>query len=105
MAKVARNFECEFTGAFCENAKCKRGFCARREEMAFAQLHADEELAIRDRAKTVARSVFEYNGVRNPSDDQILSASRRPSIIKEAKRQLATQRAFLEELVKGMKPR
>jgi hypothetical protein len=47
MVKVARNFECEFTGSFCEDAKCKRGFCEleRKEKTAFAQLHADEDLA------------------------------------------------------------
>ena len=49
--------------------------------------------------RAIARSAFEYNGVKNPSDDQILSASKRPFIIEEAKRQLATHRAFLKELV------
>jgi hypothetical protein len=107
MAKVARNFECEFTGSFCENAKCKRGFCEleRKEKTAFAQLHADEDLAIRERAKMVARSVLELNGVKRPSDDEILSASKRPLIIEEAKRQEASHRAFLRDLIKGMKRR
>jgi hypothetical protein len=40
VGKTTRNFQCEFTGAACQNPKCKRGFCAleREEEIALARL-------------------------------------------------------------------
>jgi hypothetical protein len=103
---MARNFRCEFRNEFCDDPRCKKGYCVPEAELN-AQFNNQDappasylttEQEVRREARAIAKSILKEKGIK-PTKEIIAKLIAMPQIRELAHKQV---RAF-NDLISGPK--
>jgi hypothetical protein len=106
VAKIARNFTCDFTGLACEDPHCRIGFCILEKGIITARTRPDPVKDARVRksqrpliveATRFAKEILKGKKLQ-PTKARLEMLIKRPSVLAEAQRRLEFHESILDKI-------